>query len=253
MKKNKNGFFLAETIIMIALVTTVIAFLYPNISKLYENYNNRLNHYDQVQDIYVLRAIEEYINSDAEIYKCFIDRVKNSTFTEVEEGDPNLIRIYYDSRNYLAYRGKKEGKEVFEGECDKYLPSMRIQNDTNTLIYSNLDLSLEYGYVVDSTDAIATVPHEIIEKPNDTSDLGTEGKNVIELFTQLNDLYISKYMDTPTSSRYDFNKYLRRMKKTTNSPNAYRLIGTFRTRDNEGNIVDERFASIKILLEDNND
>lgn len=260
MKKNSKGFFLAETIIMIALVTTVIAFLYPNVSKLYENYINRLTRYDQPQDIYVLRAIEEYITSDAEIYKCFIDRVHVEIQTD--NNLENLKTIYYESDNYLLERNAESERVT---SCDKYLPSMRIDeaNDKINFTYSypeNKDLELEYSYEVDENKTSSiTVPHYLIKKPNDTNPLRKEGKYVIELFNQLNDLYISKYMDTPSTNvsnnnygrnSSSFNKYLRQMKKTTNSPNSYRLIGIFRTRDDKGNIVDERYASIRMLLGD---
>jgi hypothetical protein len=63
MKKNNKGFFLAEVIVMIALVTTVMAFVYPNITKLYENYVNKTRYYDQTQDIYTLRAVYDYLSS----------------------------------------------------------------------------------------------------------------------------------------------------------------------------------------------
>ena len=65
--KNKNmGFFLAETIVMIALVTSVMAFVFPNISKLYINFENKVKYYDQPEDIYYLMAYYQanssYIN-----------------------------------------------------------------------------------------------------------------------------------------------------------------------------------------------
>lgn len=61
MKKNNKGFFLAEAIVMIALVTTVMAFVYPNVSKLYENYVNKTKYYDQIEDIYALKAAYEIL------------------------------------------------------------------------------------------------------------------------------------------------------------------------------------------------
>ena len=57
MKKNNKGFFLAETIVMIALVTSIMAFVYPNVSKLYENYKDRVVYYDQTEDIYKLKYV----------------------------------------------------------------------------------------------------------------------------------------------------------------------------------------------------
>ena len=61
MKKNNKGFFLAETIVIIALVTTVMAFVYPNVAKLYENYKNKASYYDQTQDIYTLKTVYRYL------------------------------------------------------------------------------------------------------------------------------------------------------------------------------------------------
>ena len=57
MKKNSRGFFLAETIIVLAVVTTAIAFVLPNVTKVYENYKNTTKYYDQTKDIYALKAI----------------------------------------------------------------------------------------------------------------------------------------------------------------------------------------------------
>ena len=47
-------------------------------------------------------------------------------------------------------------------------------------------------------------------------------------------------MTNLSSSNYNFNKYLKRMKKTTNDKPAYRLIGVFK-RGSE-----TRYASIKV-------
>ena len=72
MKKNNKGFFLAETIVVIALVTTVMAFVYPNVSKLNENYKNRTKYYDQTEDLYALEAVYDSMkatNSNVTNYK----------------------------------------------------------------------------------------------------------------------------------------------------------------------------------------
>lgn len=68
MKKNEKGFFLAETIIVLALITTVLAYVYPNTAKLYETYKNKVRYYDQTQDVYYLRSLVpflvSYVNED---------------------------------------------------------------------------------------------------------------------------------------------------------------------------------------------
>ncbi len=78
MKKNNKGFFLAETIVIIALVTTVMAFVYPNVAKLYENYRNKTFYYDQTEDIYTLKAVYDYLlNETDEINENLTDENNN--------------------------------------------------------------------------------------------------------------------------------------------------------------------------------
>ena len=62
----------------------------------------------------------------------------------------------------------------------------------------------------------------------------------------IDQLYITSYMTNLSSSNYNFNKYLKRMKKTTNDKPAYRLIGVFVEKDGYGNITETRYASIKV-------
>ena len=56
----------------------------------------------------------------------------------------------------------------------------------------------------------------------------------------IDQLYITSYMTNLSSSNYNFNKYLKRMKKTTNDKPAYRLIGVFTSGS------ETRYASIKV-------
>lgn len=149
MKKNNKGFFLAETIVMIALITTVMAFVYPNVAKLYENYKNKVSYYDQTEDIYTLKAISEYL---------------------LEE----------EMLNALTDNGCKE----FDG--------MKEINNQKIKIGG-------------------------LEK-----------------------IYITGYIEKPSSNDYEFNKYLNRMKKTTYDTASYRLIGVFKKGE------ETRYASIKV-------
>ena len=104
MKKNNKGFFLAETIVMIALVTSIMAFVYPNVSKLYENYKDRAVYYDQTEDIYILRYLHKYL---LEENKLKIDEnLDYKNLQEIEDvpshdfGDINLKKLYITE--YLA-------------------------------------------------------------------------------------------------------------------------------------------------------
>ncbi len=148
MKKNSKGFFLAETIVVIALVTTVMAFVYPNVTNLYDNYKNRTNYYDQTEDLYLLRAIYDELESEDRLNKLTDDGCK-----VFNSGDKSEIREYRNKYN-------------------------------------------------------------------------------------ISKLYITGYMtEVSDNTDYNFNKYLKRMKKTTYDKASYRLIVKLTTG---------RYASIKI-------
>lgn len=175
MKKNQKGFFLAETIIMIALITTVVAFVFPNVSKLYENFVNRTKYYDQTEDVFFLKAVGECL-------------------------DVNYVQVT-----------KKD--------------------DKNILMINNYNIT-EMG-----TDTMLKVSNDCTITPKY---LGNGGEVAI---------YVAKYMATPgvptgfaENEKYEFNKFLHRLKKTNNDTAAHRIIGRFKI----GNSY--RFASVKYIF-----
>lgn len=176
MKKNNKGFFLAETIVVIALVTTVMAFVYPNVSKLNENYNNRTKYYDQTEDLYALEAI----------------------YDAMEQSDS--VEKYQES-----------GVDYNLNNFDIYITNVEEHDSRGTKNFKN------------ELKEITTI-----------GSFGATGIN------GLYKLYIASYMGNPSDSNYNFNKYLKRLRKSTNDPSAYRLIGIFK-KNNE-----TRYASIKI-------
>lgn len=161
MKKylNGKGYFLAETIVVIALVTTIMAFVFPNVLKVHDNFNNQANKYDQVEDLYLLKANYEKLLSEGII--------SNKT-----KGGAN----------------NESGCKVFGDHLESILN------------------------IVNPTDGF-----------------------------QLKTLYITDYMGNPSdASDYNFNKYLKRLKKTSSDKDSYRLIGIFKKNEKT------RYASIKI-------
>ena len=134
MKNNNKGFFLAETIVMIALVTTIIVFLYPNISKLYENYNNRVRYYDQTEDLYTLRAVSEYMNNNGGVIcdddgnptKCIISKE-----TDIKEvyNYPEIGGL----TNLYVTKYMNSPKNELDSEFNKYLHRLKkTHNDRSS-------------------------------------------------------------------------------------------------------------------------
>lgn len=100
MKKNNKGFFLAETIVVIALVTTIMAFVYPNVSKLYDNYKSRALYYDQTEDIYALIAISK---ANASNIESKILNVESNELTNIDISA--LTNIVIDGKNIGGLKG----------------------------------------------------------------------------------------------------------------------------------------------------
>lgn len=163
MKKNNKGFFLAETIVVIALVTTVMAFVYPNVTKLYDNYVNRVKYYDQTEDLYTLKVLE---------------KIKSNNINDKTTG-------------------------TADGCSESTIGA------NNLYLVGNLDSSDTYKINLSDNEKIGNIMA----------------------------LYITNYMSTPSSNNYNFNKYLKRLKKTSYDTASYRLIGVFENG---------RYASIKI-------
>lgn len=132
MKNNNKGFFLAETIVMIALVTTVIAFLYPNISKLYENYNNRVRYHDQTEDLYTLKAVSEYMNANDGI-KCGGTKCNTPNETDIKVVDSDSFpRIGGLTELYIT-KYMNSPKKSSDPEFNKYLHRLKkTHNDRSS-------------------------------------------------------------------------------------------------------------------------
>lgn len=102
MKKNNKGFFLPEAIVVISLITAVMAFVYPNLAKLYENYENRVKYYDQPEDLYVLKALYDSGKILITDCKSKTDLKASSDIDTSDVIDSGLEKIYignYTNRN----------------------------------------------------------------------------------------------------------------------------------------------------------
>lgn len=152
MKKNNKGFFLAETIVVLALVTTVVVFVSANVPNLYKNYKLQIESYDRTEDIYLLKAIYE-------ANKMAID-------TETSAACPS-------------------GGSSFVGQ--------KIYADTGTL---------------SSTSAATSLTLSNLPSGYSSSSF-----------------YLTGYLTTLSDGDYNFNKYLKRVRKTSNFQTDYRLIG----------------------------
>ena len=154
MKKNNKGFFLAETIVVLALVTTVVVFVSANVPNLYKNYKLQIESYDRTEDIYLLKAI----------YEANKDTIDDKTNDKCKNTDP------------LGYEGQKKYGDTGDLSSSSAATKLTLSN-------------LPSGYSSGSS------------------------------------FYLTGYLTSLSDDNYNFNKYLKRIKKTSNFKTDYRLIG----------------------------
>ena len=172
MKKNNKGFFLAETIVVLALVTTVVVFVSANVPNLYKNYKLQIESYDRTEDIYLLKAIYE-------ANKSAIDAETEGT----------------------CYSATMAGQKIYN------------PNGTGTIN--------DVNYVDELTSL------------NIPSDYDSSSSS----------FYLTGYLTSlKDDSNYNFNKYLKRIKKTSNFKTDYRLIGVLK----KSGSTETTYASIRI-------
>ena len=174
MKKNNKGFFLAETIVVLALVTTVVVFVSANVPNLYKNYKLQIESYDRTEDIYLLKAIYEANKST----------IDNATSAVCPSGSSSFV-----------------GQKTY--------------NDGNV--------------PTDTTTSYAT----LLPLTNIPSDYNSSSSK----------FYLTGYLTSfKDDSNYNFNKYLKRIKKTSNFKTDYRLIGVLK----KSGSTETTYASIRI-------
>ena len=61
MSKNNQGYFLVETIIVLAIVATIITTLYVNSGQTYIKHKNELTKYNTVDGLYSANAVKKYL------------------------------------------------------------------------------------------------------------------------------------------------------------------------------------------------
>lgn len=158
MKNNNKGFFLAEAIVMITLVTVVMAYVYPNVSNLYGNFKNRTKYWDQPEYIYALKKVADDGNCITDI---------NSVISDLSNDLSNDLpychgTTYFDKTyvtKYLSnpkFDGNNPSEKKMEKSFNEYLKKMkRTTNDNEAyrLIGVIGDGTKPYRYVSIKVDA----------------------------------------------------------------------------------------------------
>lgn len=104
MKKNK-GYVLVETIVVTAFVAGILIFLFIQFSNISSNYNNSYN-YNTVENLYSLRNIRDYIESDNLALTDIESHISNYGFIDITNCD------IFNNKNYCLRLFELENLET---------------------------------------------------------------------------------------------------------------------------------------------
>lgn len=217
MKMNNKGFFLAETIIVIALITTVMAYVFPNVSKIYENYKYKAKYYDQTQDIYTLRAVYNYLLNEK--YSEYNNESALEIVTTINKNESDDEALTY------CYNYGVIGSRNIPDTLIKLFDS----NNSNNILAKDVSIGFLnklyiVSYINNGISGVTTI-NQVLKSSGST----TNNYVTIESSPSEEDL------------TEGLKRYLNRMKKKTYDTASYRLIGVF----NETGQI--RYASIKVV------
>ena len=82
MKKNNKGFMLAETLLVTVFVSGVLIYLYVQFSKLNTAYDQSYL-YNNVESLYALEDIKDYIESDALFTQYFVKNIESKYYIDI--------------------------------------------------------------------------------------------------------------------------------------------------------------------------
>lgn len=183
-KSNNKGYFLAETIVVIALVTSVMAYVFPNVTKVYDNYNNRSKYYDQTEDVYNLKTIYEFMKES------YYSGAQGNC--GMEDSDYNPLCSNFKWIEYYTLDTTDINSSKFETYPDNTGVGCKKFPD-NTL-------------------------------NNELSEFESSKENLLEEFNIKKIYLTGYLTAVSVSDDYNFNKYLNRLKKNTSDSSSYRLI-----------------------------
>lgn len=138
MKKNSKGYFLAESVVVITLITIIMVSVYPNIASLYENYKYQAKIYDQTEDIYTLKAVDSILskydyygsttnngcNNLINNYNVINDDIKS--IFNMDDNNVKVSQIYLT--NYMTTRFSGGSGDI-DADLNRYISRLKKKNN----------------------------------------------------------------------------------------------------------------------------
>lgn len=159
MSKNNQGYFLVETIIVLAIVATIITTLYVNSGQTYIKHKNELKKYNTVDGLYSANAVKKYLYTYEEDLK---KDAKENGYTNVNNyfKNKNLDLTKMDffkelnvNKVYLSLYDMKDLLKDNELNTNIKEDLGNIEND-NKCVYRYIVIFNDYSYSVSNLSCI---------------------------------------------------------------------------------------------------
>lgn len=159
MSKNNQGYFLVETIIVLAIVATIITTLYVNSGQTYIKHKNELKKYNTVDGLYSANAVKKYLYTYEEDLK---KDAKENGYTNVNNyfKNKNLDLTKMDffkelnvNKVYLSLYDMKDLIKDNELNTNIKEDLGNIEND-NKCVYRYIVIFNDYSYSVSNLSCI---------------------------------------------------------------------------------------------------
>lgn len=159
MSKNNQGYFLVETIIVLAIVATIITTLYVNSGQTYIKHKNELTKYNTVDGLYSANAVKKYLYTYEEDLK---KAAKENGYTNVNNyfKNKNLDLTKMDffkelnvNKVYLSLYDMKDLLKDNELNVNIKEDLGNIEND-NKCVYRYIVIFNDYSYSVSNLSCI---------------------------------------------------------------------------------------------------
>lgn len=142
MKMNKKGFMLAEVVIVAAVISTVLIFMYISINRMSNAYDTRNRYYD-IDAMQVAMEINDTLDNSYDEVEYYIKIPNNNRLINFYNGNNNFnntVAAYYIKSNMVSITELYDSLEIdaYLKEYIEYLKDNIIFNNYNYLLLVEL-------------------------------------------------------------------------------------------------------------------
>lgn len=160
MLKNNQGYFLVETIIVLAIVATIITTLYVNSGETYIKHKNEFTKYNTVDGLYSANAVKKYLYTYEEDLK---NGANENGYINVNDYFNN-INLNLPSMNFFkeldvnkVYLSLYDMNDILNGDelNNDIKENLKIVENDNKCKYRYIVIFNDYSYSISNLNCVS--------------------------------------------------------------------------------------------------